>query len=93
MSTVFAHGSVAIYAEQAAELLAEVRCRTRTQSVEFKSKDLLKPQNLLAVQWLLRKRPNRPAPPLACGYTATTSVGSDGTIRPTPFHHAGRTAT
>lgn len=53
-ATVFAHGSVAIASEQAESLMAELRRRTNAQSVELKSKDLLKPKNRGSAQWLLR---------------------------------------
>lgn len=54
VSTVFAHGSVSISIEQATELTAEVHLRTRSQSTELKSKELLRPKNLSAAHWLLR---------------------------------------
>lgn len=53
-ATVFVHGSVAIPSERAESLVAELRHRTNAKSAELKSKDLLKPKNLDAAQWLLR---------------------------------------
>lgn len=52
-ATVFAHGSVAIPSEQAESLMADLRHRTNAQSVELKSKDLLKPKSLDTAKWLL----------------------------------------
>lgn len=50
---VFAHASVTVSKEQAAEIMDEVRDRTRGRSVELKSKTLLQPRHETTAQWLL----------------------------------------
>ncbi|WP_454810387.1 DUF3800 domain-containing protein [Paenarthrobacter nitroguajacolicus] len=52
-SSVFVHASVAISTEAAQELMDEVRARTRSMTVELKSKTLLQPRNQAVAQWLL----------------------------------------
>lgn len=52
-SAVFAHASVTLTRDAAADLMEEVRGRTRSQSVELKSKTLLQPRHLATANWLL----------------------------------------
>jgi hypothetical protein len=52
-SPVFVHASVTVSHAIAAEIMAEVRARTRSESVELKSKTLLRPKNEGTARWLL----------------------------------------
>lgn len=52
-SPVFAHASVTISADAAAEIMAGVRAQTRSQSVELKSKTILQPKQEATARWLL----------------------------------------
>jgi len=54
-SPVFAHASVALSMEEAAEIMAEVRTRTRSQSQELKSKTILQPRHEATARWLLER--------------------------------------
>jgi Protein of unknown function (DUF3800) len=48
-TTVFAHGSVNIGADEATEIIATLRAETGSRSSEFKTKNLLAPKNLSIV--------------------------------------------
>lgn len=52
-STVFAHASVTLPPDDAAELLDEIRARTGSQTTELKSKTILQPRHLATARWLL----------------------------------------
>ena len=52
-SPVFVHASVTVSHALAADIMAEVRARTRSESVELKSKTLLRPKNEGTARWLL----------------------------------------
>lgn len=54
-SPVFVHASVSVSKAKAADLVAEVRARTRSESVELKSKTLLHPKNVRTARWLLEQ--------------------------------------
>lgn len=53
-SPVFAHASVTMSQKAAAEIMAEVRARTRSQSAELKSKTILQPKHEATARWLLQ---------------------------------------
>lgn len=53
-SPVFAHASVTVSSEEAAEVMAEVRARTRSQSAELKSKTIVRPKHEATARWLLQ---------------------------------------
>jgi hypothetical protein len=53
-SPVFAHASVTLTEKAAAEILAEARVRTRSQSAELKSKTIVQPKHEATARWLLR---------------------------------------
>ncbi|WP_456284144.1 DUF3800 domain-containing protein [Microbacterium sp. JZ101] len=52
-STVFAHASVALMPDDAADLLDEIRARTLSQATELKSKTILQPRHQATAKWLL----------------------------------------
>lgn len=52
-SPIFAHASVTVSKDQAAEIMDEVRGRTGGQSVELKSKTLLQQKHESTARWLL----------------------------------------
>lgn len=52
-STVFAHASVTLPPEAAAELMDEIRTRTGSKTVELKSKTILQPRHQATAKWLL----------------------------------------
>lgn len=52
-STVFAHASVTLPPPNAAELMDEIRMRTRSQTTELKSKTILQPRHQATAKWLL----------------------------------------
>ena len=52
-SMVFAHASVTLAPDEAAELMAEVRARTQSQTTELKSKTILQPRHQATAKWLL----------------------------------------
>jgi hypothetical protein len=52
-SPVFSHASVTISETEAAEIMAEVRARTRSQSAELKSKTIVQPKHEGTARWLL----------------------------------------
>ncbi|WP_448262564.1 DUF3800 domain-containing protein [Microbacterium aurum] len=52
-STVFAHASVTLSPDHAAELMDEIRARTRSQATELKSRTILQPRHQGAAKWLL----------------------------------------
>lgn len=52
-STVFAHASVTLPLSVAAELMDEIRARTRSQTTELKSKTILQPRHQATAKWLL----------------------------------------
>lgn len=52
-STVFAHASVTLSRDAASDLIDEVRGRTRSQSMELKSKTILQPRHQGTAKWLL----------------------------------------
>ncbi|MEI3848055.1 MULTISPECIES: DUF3800 domain-containing protein [unclassified Microbacterium] len=53
-SPVFAHASVAMTEDEAAELMTEVRSRTGSQSMELKSKTIIHPKHEATARWLLQ---------------------------------------
>lgn len=52
-STVFAHASVILAPDNAAELMDEIRARTRSHTTELKSKTILQPRHEATAKWLL----------------------------------------
>lgn len=52
-STVFSHASVTLPLDIAAELMDEIRARTRSQTTELKSKTILQPRHQATAKWLL----------------------------------------
>jgi hypothetical protein len=55
-STVFAHASVTLTPDDAAELMDEIRARTLSQSTELKSRTILQPRHQATAKWLLSHR-------------------------------------
>lgn len=53
-SPVFAHASVTISKSAAAEIMAEVRARTGSQSAELKSRIIVHPKHEATARWLLK---------------------------------------
>jgi len=53
-SPVFAHASVTLSEKNAAEIMAEVRARTRSRSAELKSKTIVQPKYETTARWLLQ---------------------------------------
>ncbi len=51
---VFVHGSVSLGAAEAADLLAEVRMRAPSQAPEYKAQQILRPEAVETLAWLLR---------------------------------------
>lgn len=52
-STVYAHASVTLSLDEAAELIDDVRARTRSRAAELKSKTILEPRHQATAKWLL----------------------------------------
>jgi hypothetical protein len=52
-SPVFAHASVTLSEDEAAEVMAEIRSRTGSQSLELKSNIILQPKHASTARWLL----------------------------------------
>ncbi|WP_413600317.1 DUF3800 domain-containing protein [Curtobacterium sp. Curtsp57] len=53
-SPIFAHASLTLSDSDAADIMIEVRARTRSQSAELKSKTIVQPKHEATARWLLQ---------------------------------------